>query len=213
MIRTFSGVVAAGLAFYGTALAGDRVSRDYDVSGFDEIEVTGVYKIDLEVGPDFSLSASGREKEMQRAIVKVENGVLILAHEKKRGWMGGNRKAVKVVATMPALRALRVSGVGDVDVEGVETDEFTVRVSGVGDVEIAGACARLDARVSGVGDLDARKLECADVKVTLSGVGDASVYASDVVDARVSGVGGVDVYGSPEKVSKSDGMLADITIH
>ena len=37
--------------------------------------------------------------------------------------------------------------------------------------------------------------------------------ASEEVDARVSGMGDIDVYGSPQKVSKNKSMFADITVH
>ena len=33
------------------------------------------------------------------------------------------------------------------------------------------------------------------------------------VEARVSGMGDIDVYGSPQKVSKNKSMFADITVH
>ena len=124
-----------------------------------------------------------------------------------------NAKGVDAVITLPNLTALEISGVVEGTAQGISTEAFEVDISGVGEVELSGECGELDANVSGVGDLDAEELKCRNVEIRLSGVGDASVYARDEVDASVSGMGDIDVYGSPEKVRKSNSMFADVTVH
>ncbi len=217
-MKRFFTIAASGLALTaGAAFAKDSetIARNYDLSGFDSINVAGVYELDVRVGSDFSIALSGPAEEMERVEVSVKNGSLVLDQRKRlRGEKRRhNREGIEAVITMPSLTALKVSGVVDGQIAGVDAESFAVNISGVGDVRIEGQCGALDANLSGVGDLDAEGLECRSANVNVSGVGSAAVFASEEVDARVSGMGDIDVYGSPEKVSKSKGMFADVTVH
>ena len=195
------------------AFADSDVSRNYEMTGFDAIDVEGVFELDVEVGPEFSIEVFGPKKELDRVQISVENNVLRLDQEKRRGMNWGNREGVRVRINMPTLVGLNISGVVDGDVSGIDAGRFGLDLSGVGEMELSGSCGELDADVSGVGDLDARKLECGIVDIDVSGVGDATVFASEEVDAQVSGMGDINVYGSPEVVRKDGTMFSDITIH
>ncbi len=211
-----AGLAALCIAGVADAKDKDRVTQNYDLTGFDRIEIAGVYDLDVRVGPDFSIELSGEREEMERVEASVENGVLYLekSKRKKMGFGFKDRdETIDATITLPSLTALEISGVVDGRITGIDADEFSLDLSGVGDITLDGECGSLDADVSGVGDLDARALECASVEVDVSGVGDASVFASEEVDAEVSGMGDIDVYGSPEKVHKQGGMFADVTIH
>jgi putative autotransporter adhesin-like protein len=192
---------------------GNDISQTYELAGFNEIDIGGVYEVDVRVGPDFSVTLSGAPDEMARADVAVESGVLRLTQEDpRRGKRRWRNMGLTAEISLPALNAIEIAGVADVDIDGVAADDFSVRLAGVGEIDVAGTCNALSARVSGVGELDAADLQCADVDVRVSGVGEASVYASRSVDASVGGIGSITVYGSPAQVEKSSGFLADITV-
>jgi Putative auto-transporter adhesin, head GIN domain len=219
IMKILMGISAGLLAMAGAAVAAkdDTITKNLDLTGFDRIEVSGVYDLEVRVGPEFSIELSGPAYEMNRVEVSVDHNVLQLdMRNRKRGekrkWRN-HREGVDAVITMPMLRGLDITGVVDGVVTGVKADNFKINISGVGDLEIDGECGALEARLSGVGDLDADALECSKVTVRVSGVGDADVFARDEVDARVSGMGDIEVYGSPDKVRKSGGMFSDITIH
>ena len=209
-----SALAASGV--HSAALADDRknVVRTLDLSGFERIEIAGVYDLDVEVGPDYAVTLSGAEREMERVEAEVKNGALHLSRKegKRRiGW--GRQRGVKAEITLPSLSGLTVSGVVDGEVRGVDAESFSLDISGVGDMELEGECGAMEAGVSGVGDLDAKELECRTVQIDVSGVGDATVFASEAVEASVSGVGDIDVYGEPASVEKDGGMFAEITVH
>lgn len=214
-----AGAIAVALGQIGDADIADRdksadVSRTFELTGFDRIEVAGVYELNVAVGSDFSVEISGPEKEMARVEARVDEGVLILDQRKhERGSNRIHRDGVTATVSLPALSALDISGVVDGEVSGVAADAFDIDLSGVGDLELAGECNALTARVSGVGDLDAENLKCKTVKVTVSGVGEASVYASEAVEARISGIGEISVHGSPASVDKHGGMFSHIEVH
>ncbi len=212
-------MIAAGLSallLAGTAVARDgdaKVTQNLDLRGFDRIDIAGVYDLEVRVGPDYSIELSGPAYEIERVEASVRNNVLHLDQSKQKTRWRGRREGVDAVVTLPSLRGIEVAGVVEGVITGVDSEVFDIDVSGVGDLEFDGACGTLEAEVSGVGDLEADALECRVVTIEVSGVGDASVFASEEVDAQVSGMGGIDVYGSPEKVRKSDSMFADITVH
>lgn len=204
-------LVASGLIFAGAMAVqaheideddGNKTTKTYDLSGFDEINVSGVYDVEIRTGDSYSIRLEGREKEMKHARVEVSGDRLELGQTKKK-WGWGNRKSINAYVTLPSLNALGVSGVADVDAEDISSKDFKLRVSGVADVNISGECGFIKASISGVSDVNAKNFVCEDGEVNMSGVGDLKVHTSESIDASVSGVGDVTVYGRPSKVEKS----------
>ena len=191
-------ITAAATLMVSAAYADDdieRVSMTLDLASFERIEVSGVYDVTVSVGGDFSVAISGPADEVDLVEARVKNGVLDLSQkERKKRWGRNNRHGVDAVISLPRLDAFEVSGVVDGRIKDIDADHF-------------------DLAISGVGDLDAEDFKCRVVDVTVSGVGDATVYASDEVEASVSGMGSIDVYGGPERVTKSDSLFAEVTIH
>ena len=210
------GVGVLSLCVAGAGLAGDkkRVTTSYELSGFERIDIAGVYDVDVRVGPDYSITLTGYAEEMERVEASVRDSVLYLASaDGKRRWGGGDNREIEADITLPSLEGLNVSGVVEGAIEGVDAEQFSIDLSGVGDISLEGECGVLYADVSGVGDLEAEDLQCGSVFVEVSGVGSASVHAREKVSADVSGMGSIDVYGSPGDVSADSGMFADITVH
>ena len=207
-------LLVSAIAFGGMTVANahdedndskDRITRTYDLTGFDAIDISGVYDVEVSVGKDFSIRLEGREKEMEYAEVELDGNTLELGKRKrKKSWSFNNTtKSINAYITMPDLNELNVSGVTDADITGVDAGSFDLHVSGVADVNISGRCGSLDAHISGVSDVDAEGLVCEHGDVSLSGVGDMDVYTSKSIDVSVHGVGSVTVHGKPESVEKS----------
>lgn len=217
IVMACGAAIVTGIAMAGPDDGGDTITKTYDYSDFDRVSVGGVYDLDVEVGKNYSITLRANARDMSFVKISSEDGTLYLG-QKKRDKDGKKRKRYKnndgitAVITLPELNALKVSGVANGDVSGVDADDFDMSVSGVADVEISGKCNTLTARVSGVGELDAKDFKCKNTKVSLSGVGDVSIYASESVDVKASGVGGVDVYGKPSKVTKKKAKLTNIDI-
>ena len=136
-------ISAAALLISGAAIAGhdnddhdhDKVTRTLDLTGFDRIEISGVYDLDVRVGPEFSIELSGSEEEMARVESSVENGVLNLDRkERKKRWRNHDH-GVDAKITMPSLLALEVSGVVDGKIDGINSESFDINISGVGDMD------------------------------------------------------------------------------
>lgn len=191
------------------AEAGDRL----DLTGFDRITAGGIYMLDIEVRPAFSVELTGSPHMLERSRARVVDGVLELDHEPELHCRREEDcEAVRARIMLPALNGLSISGVSEGSrVTGIDAARFAFAITGVGEVMLSGRCDALDLDVSGVGDVDASALRCADVEADIGGLGDVEVHASRSIDADV-GVGDLIVHGSPAQVVRDAGMLGQITI-
>lgn len=209
---TLTAASLAALAIGGTAIA-DDTERSYDLRGFDEITVEGVYEVVVTVGGDFAITLSGEKKYMALAEVEVDGDRLILGtknERSKRSWKGD---AITATISLPSLEAVALRGVGSLTASGIDADDFAASLEGVGKVELSGSCTDLTASVEGVGAMEARDLECDRVVVSVEGIGSAVVFAEDEVDASVEGLGSIEVWGKPETVTKTKGLMSSVEIH
>lgn len=203
---------AGGLGHFFSG-SGKQASQTYSLKGFDRIETTGVYDLQVNVGSKFAIQLSGSKKELAEVDVRVEDGRLVLKQRGHTNLIGFHRHGITAKISLPKLSGLDVTGVGDAYVTGVLADAFSAKVRGVGDVRLSGTCKDLTVRVSGIGDFDSRKLHCKSANVQVSGIGDVSVYANLVAGVRSSGIGDVNIYGSPKVVVKHGHLLSDIQVH
>ncbi|MEL6686082.1 MAG: DUF2807 domain-containing protein [Pseudomonadota bacterium] len=216
--------IAAALLFAGTACVQTASAKDksdsnrdvvqtYDLDGFDEIKVMGVYELEIEVGKSFSVRTEASQKEAEDLDVRVSGDRLILDNRQDNGkrWNNNNnRKSVLAVITMPSLSDLQITGVATGEVTGVDGGSLDVSLEGVGDLQLEGRCDSLDVELAGVGDIDARDLVCTSVDAEMGGVGELTVHATKSVDASSGGVGQVVVYGDPEERDVDDGFMAKV---
>lgn len=104
---------------------------------------------------------------------------------------------------------IRVSGSGDIDVEG-ELGVVEISVSGSGDIDLDGTAEEIAVRISGSGDVDARSLRTRIADVRIVGSGDVAVYASELFDGTISGSGDIYVYGDPPDTYENSRGSGDI---
>lgn len=216
----FKGVTAITLAGLLASVAfAHELDKDrenltvHDLSGFTEINVAGVYKIDVTVGEDFSVITSGSDKDVKYIKVEVDGDALVLgSKKKKKNWNIGKREGVYAQVTLPKLKSLEIAGIATGDVEGVDTKYFNVEVAGISDVTLSGTCGRFELDIAGMGEVDAEELKCKHVEANMAGMGEASVYASESVEASAAGMGQLNVYGKPETVDKNGSFMAKVNI-
>ncbi|MGB6231352.1 MAG: DUF2807 domain-containing protein [Litorimonas sp.] len=216
-MKNLVAATALSLLFSGTAFAHDREARDvvvdHDLSGFDSIEVMGVYELDVRIGEGFSVRTEATDKDAKRLDVEVDGSTLVLSTDtdKKRWNMRAEEnRAILAVITLPRLESLEVVGVATGDLSGFDGGDVDVEVAGVAELELTGTCDRLDIEVAGVGEVDASGLRCTDVEATLGGVGNLSVYASESIEADSGGIGEIEVYGDPAERDVDDGFMSKV---
>jgi hypothetical protein len=191
---------ACGISITTVRGSGNVASETRDVSGFDEIELTGSGRVNVSVTGTESLIVEADDNILPILETEVRNGRLVLGSKQSYSTTNG----VVYTITATNLTRVSVSGSGDFMITGVDTDLFSVDLSGSGEVEAVGESRRLDVSISGSGDFRGDGLVTRDGEVSVSGSGYALVNATDFLEVAVSGSGDVEYLGSPElSVSES----------
>lgn len=214
---------ATTLLIAGTAVAhdGDNVDRDvvadYDFSGFDSIDVSGVYKLDIRAGDRFSVRTEATEDGAEWLDVKLKGDTLVLGKKKRHkssDWKNDHHDhGVHVIVTMPRLVDLDVSGVATGEVSAFTGGRINIDVGGVSDLTLSGTCSRLDIDMGGVGKVDAEALKCDHVDADMGGVGKLSVYAAKSIRADSGGMSTINVYGNPSDTNVESSRMSKVKMH
>jgi hypothetical protein len=193
---------------------GPTVSRIYSVGGFDSIELAGRYDVDVRTGANPSVAASGPEQAMERLVVEVRGGKLVIEPRRERRWFNfGNRSSgkgnVRVMVTVPTLTAASLAGSGNIRVDKVRGDRFEGDISGSGDLRLGTVdVAQLKLSIAGSGGLDAGSGRARSAQYDIAGAGDVraagiaseqlkvGIAGSGNVQARASGTADIDIVGS-----------------
>lgn len=222
---------AAGSAH--ARIAGREASKDFMVTGFEDVSITGPLSVTIVTGKAPSVVARGDRNMIDRLLVRKNGDTLRLSLRRtnteidpeKRG--GGplrieisSWKLASLDVSGPAdVRAdtldsqnvgVNLSGAGSIEIGSVMSDKLQINMLGNGSISIAGGRSDLaDVRLNGASRLDAPDLS-AD-RLRLSTVGPATVSMEVRRNASItsSGAGSIDIGGSPVCELQSAG-LADI---
>ena len=207
---------------------GPTVQRNYQVGGFERIEVAGPYEVEVRTGGAPSVSASGPEKLIERLVVEVR-GDRLLIHPRReksmwRGWSISDGTA-RILVTTQALRAASIAGSGGISVDQVRGAAFEGSVAGSGDLEVgsldvqslklsiagsgdiragSGRSRSAEYSIAGSGDIQARGVRSVSAAVSISGSGSIYAEATGTADVSIMGSGDVELTGGARcSVSKA----------
>lgn len=106
---------------------------------------------------------------------------------------------------------LHISGASDIDIDSLNTDNFTADVSGAADIKInGGKVNRATYTLSGAGDIKAFRLESQETSASISGAGDGQITALQKLTASISGAGEIKYKGHPT-ITKNISGVGELT--
>lgn len=176
---------------------GATVSRNYSVGAFRELEVAGPYDVEVRTGSAAAVSAKGSEKLLERTLVEVKGGRLIIRPERQKGWfrMGWSTKGkARFVVTVPELKAATIAGSGDIRIDQVRGQSFEGTIAGSGGLGLGSvAVEMLKLSIAGSGDARAGsgKARNAEYEIAGSGGVEAGGIAADALKVSIAGSGSV----------------------
>ena len=205
--------------------AGTTVSRNYQLSAFDKIEVSGPYDVTVTTGGAPGASATGGDKLLDETEVFVQGDTLKIRPKKKNGfkWSWGKQGKAKFAVSTAVLHGAGIAGSGGIDVDKVIGD-FKGEVAGSGDLRVAsiqGGAVELDVagsgrinaagtsastkiEIAGSGDVDASRLAAKTATVSIAGSGNVRTHASETAKVDIAGSGDVAITGGAKcSVSKA----------
>jgi hypothetical protein len=177
-----------------------------DVGEFKSVSNDAVGDVQVTIGPSKSVDVTIDDNLLELVVTEVVDGELKIRTTGSFNTSIG----LKVNITTPTLDSVNSSGVGKVDIDGLDSEQLAIGLSGVGSVSAKGRVQNLDVTVSGVGSAQLRELTAESVSVAVSGVGGAEVYASKWVNASTTGVGSIKVFGNPAEKKESKRGIGSI---
>jgi hypothetical protein len=179
--------------------SGNVVNESRRVSDFNEVAFTGIGTLYISMGDRESLEIEAEDNIMPHITAEVRGDRLELSFDSDR-WENLIRptKPIRYFLTVTSLEEVNLSGLGDVQIEDIESDRLVLTLSGAGRVTTSGEVNELEINVTGAGSYDGADLKSERIDVNLSGAGSATVWATEFLDVNISGLGNVRYYGEPE---------------
>jgi hypothetical protein len=194
--------------------SGNVVTQDFDITGFDKVDVSHAFTVDITQGDTFSVVVSIDDNLVEYLQVIKEGNTLRIGLDRGRNY--SNMHATAEV-TMPELTGLELSGAThgtvtgfssakalNVDVSGasgltgdIEAGDAWFDVSGASDVTLSGSAQNVTIDASGASHVDLGDFPVGDASVEASGASNVTVNPSGRLDADASGASHVRYLGNP----------------
>jgi hypothetical protein len=199
--------------------SGNVVTEERSVSDFSRVSLTGAGDVFITQGEEESLIVETDDNLMQYLKTEVKQGTLILGFtDAVKNKNVRPTAGIQFNLSVREVAGLELSGAGDIYVTSLEADRLeillngagnidivsltaeasVVHLNGAGNVELAGQVAEQGIYLNGAGNYRAAELESQTAIVEVNGVGNATVWATDLLDARIPGPGTVEYYGNPQ---------------
>jgi len=209
--------------------SGNVVIETRLVSGFKQLDVSGIGEVTVTQGDVESLEVEAEDNIMPYIETEVRGDTLVLGLRSStqqpcpkptkpvkfqlqvREVVGlsvsGSASVASPSLSVPEL-SIDISGAASVDVQHIRTERLRSAISGCGSVSLAGEADTQELKISGAGSLAARDLVSRVCHVEVSGTGSAVVHASETLKLDVSGVASVSYAGDPSVTKRVDGMAS-----
>jgi Putative auto-transporter adhesin, head GIN domain len=197
LLRGHQGNVPTGSsAVRGSGMA---VSETRSLPPFTAVELAGSSNVTVQVGAPQSVVVHADDNLIGHVRTTVRSGALVV----ETTGSFSTRAPMRVSVVVPKVQSVRLSGSGNMIVDGVVSSAVTASLPGSGTMLVAGRTEHLEASLQGSGQMNLHGLIAREVDVQLPGSGEIQVYATDSLHVDVSGSGSVMYAGNPPHVTHS----------
>jgi hypothetical protein len=155
---------------------GPVVTRNLDLQSFKKIENTGIANFYITIGSPLKVVLKAQQNIIDVMTWEVANQSLKVGLDKDVTIE--DHEEIRFEITVPEIKDIELTGVGDFDFSGADQNELSVNLTGVGSVRA----------------YDMKVNTC---NITLTGVGDCKVFVIDELNVKIAGVGYVYYKGDP----------------
>lgn len=198
----------------GTRGSGNEVTITPAISGFDSLDISHTFEVDIIQSQTYSLVVFVDDNIQQYLIVNESGGTLTLSLEDGRSYTDVNLRAQ---ISMPTLSALELSGAskakfshfessdpfdlmasGASEVNGdIEAGDVTIKLSGASDVRLEGEGRDLFLDASDASQVNLEEFTVEDATLDLSGASEVVVSVDGILNVSASGASDVTYVGNP----------------
>lgn len=183
----------------GVKGSGVSATETRDVSEFTDVDVGGVFDVEIISQKDFSVEVTADDNLLQHIKTEVSGGVLKIESDERIN----SREPIKVRISAPNIESVEASGASKVSLSDVKNSELTVDSSGASKVRVSGETVNLNVEVSGASKVDAENLKAENADVDASGASHVNVNVFGELKSDASGASNITYAGNPKKVEKS----------
>ncbi|WP_428970129.1 GIN domain-containing protein [Sphingomonas sp. Xoc002] len=152
-----------------------QTTRGYDLRGFDRIDVGGCDIVTVSLGSGYAVSARGRAANIDTLRIDTSGGALRI--RRKDNSCNGHDRRVAIAVTLPAIKAVKLSGAVEINLPALETPAFAADTSGASVLRLSALRSGMASfGLSGASEVTVRSLRTERAKLATSG---ASVLRAD----------------------------------
>lgn len=177
--------------------SGNVVSKEYDLTGFDAVDISHAFTVVVTQGESYSVIVRVDDNLVEHLNVVKQGSTLKIGLKPNFDYTIKN-DTLKAEVTMPELASVEASGSSDVTITGFEsTNTLQVDLSGASTAVLIGSGGDLTVDASGSSEADLAEFPVGDASVDASGASTVTVNVSGRLDADASGSSDVYYLGSP----------------
>ncbi len=219
------GLLFLGLTFQTKAFGPEQQTKKFQVGNFQKLDIGHDFEVLITKGSSCTLMAYGRSEDLEKLQVDVEGGNLKLDLDASWSWWGYNKnhKKIKLVITMPRLKAaefsgashvklqgfndeeqmnLNISGASKLNAESLQSDKLILELSGASHVALTGRSAKMEADLSGASYLNGQEFLVRDADINASGASKVQMTVQKSLQVEASGASKIEYSGNPLNLSK-----------
>jgi phage shock protein PspC (stress-responsive transcriptional regulator) len=173
-------------------------SESYDLTDFNEIEVSGLFYLNITQGTEYTVNLTGANNEKEKYKITREGNTLIIDYnEDRKVWrkdLLNMDHEIQIDITMPEMERIEAKGAGkiklsnfnadhlDIDLTGaialdgrLDVRAINIDLTGASQVELEGKGETMDAAIQGASTLKAYEFKVQDASVEVNGASSAKV--------------------------------------
>jgi len=218
-MRTLFFAALAAAALVAPAQADTR-----NITGFDNVNANGNYRVEVAVGPAYGVTVEGRDAARIRTR---RDGDTLRIEPVSRPWFGNPRINAVVHVTLPRLEGVAAARGAELTataggactsfsanaamgatlhVRAIECETVNANAAMGAEMILAGTCGDLDASAAMGADVNAEALHCRTVDASAAMGADINAFASASYDASASMGGDISVAGDGQANSSRTAM-------
>ena len=197
---------------FSSESSGDHITREYDLEGFNELQVVGGWDILVVADDNFSVVVEASEKAIGDLEVDKSGDSLVMALDYRKKADLNEFHGASATIHMPVLNTVDIDGAINMNVDGFTGDQISFKLDGAG--QIVGVSCRLEqlnVASNGAVNVDFSDSETRNADVNIEGAGNIVLnmtggkltgvlaglsnleYSGDVslLDVKKDGIGGI----------------------
>jgi hypothetical protein len=196
-----------------------------NLSDFNELEITGLFDVEIVQGDHYSIELIGPESEKMKYKITQQGRTLFVKYDddSEFDWKlkSFDLEKININITMPELESLEIKGAGDVSLRNFDEDDLdieilgavemdgditvrniTINLAGASKFDLRGTANTMDATIQGASQLRAYDFTTRDAMVEANGASSAKVTVTGRLEMKEGIASKISYRGSPEELIK-----------